>query len=138
MQTHRRTLSRRSTDREETPASADLATSDDFGEQLKRRARRLAGKGETRKAALALRELTARTDDPTHWVMLGDMLRRARRDDEALAAFREALWRLRKAGAQRRARSVAALVLALDPSDSQAQRVMATASYSAAPTHRAA
>jgi hypothetical protein len=66
-------------------------------------------------------------------VLLGDMLRRARRQSEALAALREGLWRHRRAGSEARAQTVAALMLALDPTDSQAQRVR-----SAGVTHRAA
>ena len=107
-------------------------------EVLRRRAQRLASKDEPRKAALALRELTARTDAAAHWVLLGDMLRRARRPDEALAALREGLWRHRQAGALGRARTVAALVLALDPTDSQAQRVVSSAACALRATRRAA
>lgn len=120
--TRRRTSDRNPLTNDETQSAVAL---DDFAELLKRRAQRLASKGETRKAAIALRELTGRTDAAAHWVLLGDMLRRARRDDEALAALREGLWRHRQAGASGRARSVATLVLRLDPTDAQAQRVMA-------------
>ena len=105
-------------------ASDTALEQDEVAEVLKRRAQRLASKDEPRKAAIALRELTARTDSAAHWVLLGDMLRRARRHDEALAAFREALWRHRRAGADGRARTVATLVLALDPDDAQARRTM--------------
>jgi hypothetical protein len=91
-------------------------------EILRRRARRLAFQGDFRKAALALRELTALCDEAATWVMLGDMLRRARREDEALQALREGLWRHRQAGSDLRARSVARLILALEPGDTKAQR----------------
>jgi uncharacterized protein HemY len=91
-------------------------------EILRRRARRLARQGELRKAALALRELTALCDDAATWVMLGDMLRRARREDEAVQALREGLWRHRQAGSDLRARSVARLILALEPGDTKLMR----------------
>jgi cytochrome c-type biogenesis protein CcmH/NrfG len=128
----RRSTRTRQTQRVEETPPARLAD-DDFAEVLKRRARRLASQDEPRKAALALRELAARTDAAAHWVLLGDMLRRARRQSEALAALREGLWRHRQAGSEARARTVAALMLALDPTDSQAQRVR-----SGGVTHRAA
>ena len=94
-------------------------------EILRRRARRLARQGELRKAALALRELTALCDDAATWVMLGDMLRRARRDEEALQALREGLWRHRQAGSDLRARTVARMILTLQPGDPKAQRFAA-------------
>jgi cytochrome c-type biogenesis protein CcmH/NrfG len=82
----------------------------DACEILRRRARRHARKGEHRKAALALRELCAREGDAASWTLLGDMWRRARRLDDALAALEQALWLHKRAGADRRAQTVSRLI----------------------------
>lgn len=92
---------------------------------LKRRAQRLARKGDYRKAALALRERVALTGDAASWVALGDMLRRARRVPEALTALRQGLYLHRRAGAEGRARTVARMIVALDPWDAKAARYTA-------------
>lgn len=92
---------------------------------LKRRAQRLARQGEYRKAALALRERAALTDDAASWVALGDMLRRARRMPEALSALRQGMHLHRQAGAMGRARTVARMIVALDPWDAKAARLSA-------------
>jgi len=92
---------------------------------LKRRASRLAGKGELRKAAIVLRDLVARHESAAAWVLLGDMLVRARRTDEGLDAFRQGLWLHRQGGADRRVRTVARLIVALDPADAKMARLAA-------------
>ena len=92
---------------------------------LKRRALRLARKGELRKAALVLRDLVARHESAAAWVLLGSMLRRARRDDEALAALRQGLWLHSRSGADRRVRTVARLIQVLDPADAKIARLAA-------------
>ncbi|UJR86084.1 hypothetical protein [Sandaracinus amylolyticus] len=89
---------------------------------LKRRAQRFASKGELRKAALALRERAAILGDAASWVMAGAMLRRARRDDEAIEALRQGLWLHERAGAAGRARSVANVLRELAPDDRLARR----------------
>jgi hypothetical protein len=89
---------------------------------LKRRATRFARKGDFRKAALALRERCALSGDAASWVALGDMLRRARRIPEALHAFHQALYLHRKNGAIGRVRTVARMIVALDPWDAKAAR----------------
>ena len=89
---------------------------------LKRRARRFAMKGDFRKAALALRERAALLGDAPSWVALGDMLRRARRDREALAALKQGMYLHRQAGAVGRVRTVARMIVALDPWDAKAAR----------------
>ena len=89
---------------------------------LRRRARRLARKGDYRKAAVALRECVGLRDDAASWVALGDMLRRAHRDNDALRALRQALYLHRQAGALGRARTVARMIIALDPWDTKAAR----------------
>lgn len=99
--------------------------SEDEDDLLKRRALRLAAKGEYRKAALALRERAARVGDAASWVMAGAMLRRARRDDEAIVALRQGLWLHQRAGSDRRARSVARVLVELDPADKLARRYAA-------------
>ncbi|MCC6877171.1 MAG: hypothetical protein IT378_22895, partial [Sandaracinaceae bacterium] len=76
---------------------------DEQTEILGRRARRLARKGEYRKAALALRERAALRGDAAAWVALGDMLRRARRPDEAVAALKQGKYLHERAGAKARA-----------------------------------
>ena len=89
---------------------------------LKRRAKRLARKGDYRKAAVALKERVSLIDDGPSWVALGDMLRRARRNNEALRALKQGLYRHRRAGAHGRVRTVARMIVALDPWDAQASR----------------
>jgi len=97
-----------------------MTTSDEPGDLLKRRAHRLAGKGEYRKAALALRERAAIVGDGPAWVMAGAMLRRARRDDEAVVALRHGLWLHERAGDIPKARSVAHVLESIEPGSSAA------------------
>jgi uncharacterized protein HemY len=85
----------------------------------------LAREGDYRKAALALRELTAHQPDARSYALLGDMLRRAGRDREAIAALKEAMWRQRQAGASGRVRTLARMILAIDPSDAKVARLAA-------------
>jgi hypothetical protein len=92
---------------------------------LTRRARRLARKGEYRKAALALRERVMLAGDAASWVTLGDMLRRARRLSEAIDALHQGLYLHRQAGAMGRVRTVARMIVALDPWDAKAARYTA-------------
>ena len=92
---------------------------------LSRRAHRLSRRGEYRKAALALRERAMITGDAASWVALGDMLRRARRVPEALKALKQGLYLHRRQGAEGRARTVARMIVALDPWDTQANRHVA-------------
>lgn len=88
---------------------------------LRRRAHKLAGKGQHRKAALALRQLAALTGAAADYVQLGAMLSRARRTDEAVLAFKQGLFLHRQAGAQKRATSVARLIVAIAPHDEKAR-----------------
>ena len=89
---------------------------------LKRRARRHAGKGDYRKAAIALRERAGLVGDAASWVALGDMLRRARREREAVSALKQGMYLHRQAGAVGRVRTVARMIVALDPWDSKTAR----------------
>jgi len=104
----------------------DTRTWSDSGDErsdvLRRRARRLARQRDFRKASIALRELVAHKQDAASWVALGDMLVRARRNAEALQALRQGLWLHRRAGAAGRARTVARMIVALDPTDEKAAR----------------
>jgi hypothetical protein len=99
-----------------------MSPDDTREEVLKRRARRLARKGDYRKAAIALRERAALRGDAASWVALGDMLRRARRDREALDALKQGMYLHRRAGAVGRVRTVARMIVALDPWDTKAAR----------------
>ena len=92
-----------------------------------RRARRMHRQGKPRKAAVALRELAARTEEPAHWVALGHALGQARREDEAVVALRQGMWLHQQRGADARARTVARLILDIDPSDRKAERYVAMA-----------
>jgi hypothetical protein len=98
------------------PLAADKA------DLLIRRARKLASKGELRKAALALRERAALVGDGASWVMAGAMLARARREDEAIVALRHGMWLHERAGEPRKARAVARVLGPLDPNDRMVRR----------------
>lgn len=82
---------------------------------LKRRARRLAAKGDYRKAAVALREHAALTGEAAAYAALGDMLRRARRVPDAITALKQSMYLHRQYGAPRRAQTVERMIVALDP-----------------------
>ena len=92
-------------------------------EMIQRRTTRLARKGQYRKAALALRKLAGSSGEPRHWVALGHLWRRARRRDQALDALRQGMFLHKRRGADQRARTVARMILELDPADSGAFRV---------------
>jgi hypothetical protein len=94
---------------------------------LHRRARRWAAKGNTRKAALVLREVVRATGEPAAWVAFGSMLIQAQRREQALDALRQGLWLHRQRGAIGRARTVAKMILDLDPLDPKAGRILARA-----------
>lgn len=90
---------------------------------LRRRASKLARKGEFRKAALALRERAALVSDAPAWVLVGHMMSRARRTDDAVAAYRQGMWLHQQAGARGRARTVARLITDLSPYDRAALKL---------------
>ena len=89
---------------------------------LRRRAARHVRKGEPRKAALALREAAAREPSGPSYVRLAHVLAQLGRRDEALHALRQALYCFRDDAARGRARTVARLILVLDPTDPVARR----------------
>jgi hypothetical protein len=94
---------------------------------LRRRASRHARRGEYRKAAVAMRQVAALRGDAASWVALGDMLNRASRPGEAVQALKQGLWLHRQAGSEGRARTVARMILAVDPHDAHASRLVQAA-----------
>lgn len=84
---------------------------------LRRRAHRHVRKGELRKAAVALRQLASLGGEARHWVALGHVLSRANKHSDAVQAWKQGLWLHKQKGADRRAATVAKLILELDPSD---------------------
>lgn len=73
-----------------------------------------------------MREAVALTPDACSYALLGSLLVRARRLDEALDAYRQSLWLHKRAGNLGRARTVAQLMLSVDGSDSLARRALET------------
>jgi hypothetical protein len=89
---------------------------------LNQRAARLLRKGEVRKAALALREAAGIAADGPAFVRLAHVLGLLGKDDEALHALKQALYCFRHDHQRGRARTVARMILKLDPADAGAQR----------------
>jgi tetratricopeptide (TPR) repeat protein len=83
---------------------------------LERRALRYARRGDVRKAIVLLRQAANLGDIARVWVRLGYVLSRDGRIPDALEALRRALWLHRRSGCVGRARTVAQLILAIDPS----------------------
>jgi Flp pilus assembly protein TadD len=80
------------------------------------RVRRLRRRAEYRKAAIAQRELVFREPTAGRWVLLGDLLARAGRAEQARDAFKQGQWLHRRNGHARKAEIVADLI-ARDLSD---------------------
>lgn len=93
--------------------------------QAHRRAQRLLRRGEARKALQMLRESAARTQSGAAYCYLAHGLLSAGRQDEALAALRQALYCFRHTDKRGRARTVAQWILKLDPADRAARRRVA-------------
>lgn len=89
----------------------------DHHRALRRRAHRHARKGDFRKAAIALRQLAALGGEARHWVALGSVLSQGNKQTEAIEAWKRGLWLYKQSGADRRAATVARLILEVDPSD---------------------
>jgi uncharacterized protein HemY len=89
---------------------------------LNQRAARLLRKGEVRKAALALREAASMAADGPAYVRLAHVLERLGKHDEALHSLKQALYSFRHDHQRGRARTVARMILKLDPADLGAQR----------------
>ena len=105
--------------RQETDRSVDPVRA------LQRRALRLLRRGESRRALQALREATALSPSGATYTRLGHALLEAGKTDEALHAFRQALYCFRYDAMRGRARTVARMILELDPADAAAQRRVA-------------
>jgi Flp pilus assembly protein TadD len=82
-------------------------------------------KGDVRKAALALREAASLAGDGPAYVRLAWVLERMGKDDQALRALKQALYCFRHEEQRGRARTVARMILKLDPADLGAQRKVA-------------
>ncbi len=72
---------------------------------------------------MALRRLASLTQEPAHWVALGHMFNRARRPSDAIDALRHGLWLHKQRGAVARARTVARMIVQIDPTDAKAARL---------------
>ncbi len=92
---------------------------------LWRKAARCARRGEHRKAALAMREAVAIEPSAANYCRLGSMLDRAGRRGESVEALKQALFIFRQEDKGGRARTVARMILALDPQDRTAARCAA-------------
>jgi hypothetical protein len=79
-------------------------------------------KGEVRKAALALREVASVNADGPAYVRLAWVLERLGKHNEALHALKQALFCFRHDHQRGRARTVARMILKLDPTDLGAQK----------------
>src|SRR5262245_40605886 len=89
---------------------------------LRKRAARLLHKKEPRKAALALREAAALDPTGPAIVRLAHVLLLTGKQKEALHWLKQALYSFRHDEQRGRARTVARLILKLDPADAHAQR----------------
>lgn len=89
---------------------------------LRVRASRMLRKGEFRKAVLALREAASLDPSGASYVRLAHGLLLVERRDEALHALRQALYCFRYDHQRGRARTVAGLILKLDPADRHARK----------------
>lgn len=89
---------------------------------LSRRAMRLLRRGDARKAVMTLREATALDGSGAMFTRLGYALTKAGKKDEAIHAFKEALFLFRHEDMRGRARTVARMILALDPTNTAALR----------------
>lgn len=98
------------------------ADSADPAHALRKRAARFLRKKEPRKAALALREAAALEPSGQAFVRLAHVLLLTGKQDEALHWLKQALYSFRHDDQRGRARSVARLILKLDPADASALR----------------
>lgn len=95
---------------------------EDRAPSLERRAMRLLRRGDARKAAITLREAAALNPCGASYTRLGYALMRAGRNEDAVRALKEALYCFRHEDMRGRARTVARMILALDPADTTAQK----------------
>jgi Tfp pilus assembly protein PilF len=89
---------------------------------LRRRAIRFIRRGELRKALLALREAASLDQSGASYVRLAHLQMQMGRNDEALQSLKQAMFSFRHDDMRGRARTVARMVLKLDPLDRGALR----------------
>ena len=89
---------------------------------LRNRAARHLRRDEPRKALLALRQAAALDPHGPSFVRLAHVLQGLGKDAEALSALKQALYCFRHDVERGRARTVARLILRLDPADASALR----------------
>ena len=92
---------------------------------LRNRAARHLRHDEPRKAVLALREAAALDPHGPAYVRLAHVLQRLGKDTEALHALKQALYCFRHDAQRGRARTVARMILKLDPADASALKRVA-------------
>jgi len=102
--------------RPQSPAHLDPVSS------LRHRAARHLRRDEPRKAVLALREAAAMAPRGPSFVRLAHVLQQVGKADEALQALKQALYCFRHDDQRGRARTVARLILKLDPADASARK----------------
>ena len=92
---------------------------------LHRRALRMLRKGDARKAVMTLREASALDPSGASYTRLGHALMCAGKKEEAVHALKHALYCFRHDDMRGRARTVARMILELDPRDQTAQKRVA-------------
>jgi Flp pilus assembly protein TadD len=86
----------------------------DRADELAARGQRLRKRGELRRAAVTLREACALDErNASRWVMLGDVLFRAGKKDEAARALKQAVYLCEQSGHKAKANVVRRLILNL-------------------------
>jgi hypothetical protein len=89
---------------------------------MHRRALRMLRKGDVRKAVMTLRESSALDPSGASYTRLGYALMCAGKSDEAVLALKHALYCFRHDDMRGRARTVARMILQLDPQDATASK----------------
>jgi uncharacterized protein HemY len=89
---------------------------------MRRRAQRCLERGDMRKALQLLRESAAREPCGATYCWLAHALLAAHKREDALSALRQALFCFRHEDTRPRARTVARLILKLDPGDCAARK----------------
>ena len=98
------------------PTSARIQEVDfaDRADELTARAQKLRRKGELRRAVVTLREACALDErNSARWVMLGDVLFRMGKREEASRAMKQAVYLLERRGDRPRANVIRRLILNL-------------------------
>jgi tetratricopeptide (TPR) repeat protein len=90
--------------------------------KLRNRAGRLLRQGEARKALLALREAAALEPSGPSFVRVAHLLTQLGKHGDAVAALKQALYCFRHDEQRGRARTVARMILQLDPADAAARK----------------